>query len=196
MREDRDNHAVTQPGVDPLHYAQPIDRTVFLIVLVLEAGSLITCGAIIIGVGASPWLLLVLLACAALPLLLLKAARLRVRLADDHLRWTFWPFWAGRVPYDDIETAKPITLDAMGDFGGWGPKLSWDFKRFGAVAASGPAVEIARVSKERTFVLTCPDAETLAAELLERALATQGEPSPAGASPAPTTEPIAEGHFS
>lgn len=56
-----------------------------------------------------------------------------------------------------------MTVNPMGDFGGWGLRLSVD-GRVGVVLRTGEALQITR-RKGRPFVVTVDDAETAAAVL-------------------------------
>lgn len=79
-----------------------------------------------------------------------------------------------RVPLHEITTAARVEVNPMGEFGGWGLRLSAD-KRFGVVLRTGEAIEVARTNGRR-FVVTVDDAATgagLLQALVERAAAAR-----------------------
>ncbi|WP_347976027.1 DUF1648 domain-containing protein [Microbacterium sp. ProA8] len=67
------------------------------------------------------------------------------------------------VPLADIESAARVEVNPMGEFGGWGLRLSTG-RRFGVVLRAGEAIEVLRRSGKR-FVVTVDDADTGAALL-------------------------------
>ncbi|MEI3847301.1 MULTISPECIES: DUF1648 domain-containing protein [unclassified Microbacterium] len=67
------------------------------------------------------------------------------------------------VPLGDIESAARVDVNPMGEFGGWGLRLSTG-GRFGVVLRAGEAIEVLRRSGTR-FVVTVDDAATGAALL-------------------------------
>lgn len=67
------------------------------------------------------------------------------------------------VPVGDIAQAAAVTVNPMGEFGGWGLRLAVD-GRFGVVLRAGQAIEVTRISGRR-FVVTVDDAATGAALL-------------------------------
>jgi hypothetical protein len=67
------------------------------------------------------------------------------------------------VPLSDIESAARVEVNPMGEFGGWGLRLSTG-RRFGVVLRAGDAIEVLRRSGKR-FVVTVDDAATGAALL-------------------------------
>ena len=79
-----------------------------------------------------------------------------------------------RVPLHEISTASRVEVNPMGEFGGWGIRLSVD-KRFGIVLRTGEAIEVTRANGRR-FVVTVDDAATgagLLQALVERDAATR-----------------------
>jgi hypothetical protein len=79
-----------------------------------------------------------------------------------------------RVPLGEIVTASKVDVNPMGEFGGWGLRLSVD-RRFGVVLRAGEAIEVTRTSGRR-FVITVDDAGTgagLLQALVERDAATR-----------------------
>jgi hypothetical protein len=70
-----------------------------------------------------------------------------------------WPRFA--VPMGDIDTAAPVNVNPLTDFGGWG--LRWGAGgRFGVVLRGGEALEITRLGG-RSFVVTVARASEAAA---------------------------------
>ena len=72
------------------------------------------------------------------------------------------------VPLSDVVSAARVDVNPMGEFGGWGLRLSTG-RRFGVVLRAGEAIEVLRGSGKR-FVVTVDDAGTGAA-LLEALVA-------------------------
>jgi len=143
------------------------DRSFLLILYALEFTSIIILLAVFLATGQDLWLMLAVLAfLLIMPLVMYRFCRLTLTLNDNHLRWVFFPFWAGRIPYASIESVEPCTYSALGDFGGWGPKMT--FKHFGLISGGTKGVLIKRLDKKRSVVASCPEPETLALELLRR----------------------------
>lgn len=167
------------PTNTPTTFTQRIERTVVMVVLAIEVPSIVMVVAVFLHSSAPLWAALVTAgAMLGVPLLLARS-RLVVRLEDERLRWTFFPFWRGSVAYANVVAAEVVEVQAMRDFGGWGPKfgMSKSMKRTaGAIARSGPAVRVQRSGRKRDLVLTCDHADELCAALLERALHAQGAP--------------------
>ena len=67
------------------------------------------------------------------------------------------------VPLTDVVSAARVEVNPMGEFGGWGLRLSTG-RRFGVVLRTGEAIEVLRRSGKR-FVVTVDDAGTGAALL-------------------------------
>ena len=158
-------------------FTQPIQRTIVVVIVAIESGTIAIVYTALATTGASGLTIRLALAALLLPILLIATSRLTIRLRDDRLAWSFRPFWFGSVAYDRVVNVEVVEVDAMRDFNGWGPKYGTraPFKRaFGAIARSGPAIRIEREDKKRDLVLTCDDADTLAAQLLERALRARG----------------------
>ena len=68
-----------------------------------------------------------------------------------------------RLRLADIASAAAVDVNPMGEFGGWGLRLSVD-RRFGVVLRQGEAIEVTRANGRR-FVVTVDDAATGAALL-------------------------------
>jgi len=143
------------------------DRTFLLILYAFEFTTVVILLAVFLHFGQNPWLMVSVLALIlATPLVMHRLCRLTLALDDDHLRWVFFPFWAGRIPYASIETVEPCTYSALGDFGGWGPKVT--FKHFGLISGGTKGVLIKRFERKRDVVASCSEPESLALELLRR----------------------------
>lgn len=84
-----------------------------------------------------------------------------------------------RVPLHDVAAVSCVFVDPMGEFGGWGMRLSPD-RRFGVVLRRGAAIEVTRRNGKR-FVVTVDDAET-GARLLQ-ALVSRVDGASASARP-------------
>lgn len=72
-----------------------------------------------------------------------------------------WPTL--RVPLDEVEEARAVTVDPMGEFGGWGYRVGVG-GRVGVVLRRGEALEVRRTGG-RVTVVTVDDAATGAALL-------------------------------
>lgn len=151
-------------GSTPL-YTQRLDRTVLMMVLAIESASVVLVLAIMLHSKASWWQIALVLGLIGVMILLVVTSHLRIRLGVDRLRWTFVPFWRSSLRYDDIASVRVENIDAMRDYMGWGIKLTR--KGTGVIACSGPAVRIERRSVKRDLVITCDEAQELAANLLE-----------------------------
>ena len=147
-------------------WTMPLDRMVFLIICALEIGSIFMIIGIFIYTKQPPWLFAVAIGAILIGPGIILAARLTVTLDEHRLRWVFFPFWRGSVPYDTIENVEICTLDAIRDFGGWGPKFVKGHT--GLIAASGRGVVITRSDKKRKLVISCTEPESLTLELLRR----------------------------
>lgn len=79
-----------------------------------------------------------------------------------------------RVPLADVAAAAAVTVDPMGEFGGWGLRLGAG-RRFGVVLRAGDAIEVVRRDGRR-FVVTVGDAATGAALLEALASRLQARP--------------------
>lgn len=69
-----------------------------------------------------------------------------------------------RVPLSDVASAARVTVNPMGEFGGWGVRIAPSGRRFGVVLRTGEALEVTRRNGRR-LVVTVDDAETAAALL-------------------------------
>ena len=112
-----------------------------------------------VGVG---WIL----AAATLLVIVLIATSLvfRVRVSAEGLRVRSiagWPRWS--IPASDITDVRAVSVNPMGDFGGWGVRIAVD-GRMGVVLRTGDGLQVTRRSGRR-FVVTVDDAATAAAVL-------------------------------
>ncbi len=145
----------------------PFDRSFLMILYALEFSTAVILIAVIVSTGQDIWLMLAIVAfMLIMPWLMYRFCRLTLTLEENHLRWVFFPFWAGRIPYQAIESVQPCTYSALGDFGGWGPKMN--FKQFGLISGGTKGVLIKRLDKKRDVVASCPNPESLTLELLRR----------------------------
>lgn len=158
--------APTLDAKDRPRWSMPLDRMVFWIICALELGSVFTVLGIFYATKQPGFAYAITIPALMLAPALILFSRLTITLDSDRLRWVFFPFWKGSVPYDTIENVEICTFDAMGDFHGWGPKVVKGYT--GAIAASGTGVLITRTDKQRKLVLSCTEPESLALELLRR----------------------------
>lgn len=157
--------------VEPLGLA-PSERTfwtgtvsVSRIVLVAILGVI----AILIGItvgaaqsGAQSVLFIVLLM-ALLLAVALTTLRWRVSVGQHGASVTAFAGWpAVRIPLADIDATRLISVNPVGDFGGWGWR--WAGGRTGIILQAGPALEITRRTG-RVLVVPIDDAETAVAVL-------------------------------
>ncbi len=160
-------HALELDRNGRLRWVVPFDRTFLIILYALELSTIVILLAVFMSTGQDPWLMLaVLVFLLIMPLVMYRFCRLTLNLEENHLRWVFFPFWAGRIPYASIESVEPCTYSAIGDFGGWGPKMT--HKHFGLISGGRKGVLIKRLDKKRSVVASCPEPETLTLELLRR----------------------------
>ncbi|QTX04613.1 DUF1648 domain-containing protein [Agromyces archimandritae] len=80
-------------------------------------------------------------------------------------------FPRSHVALDDVESVSVVTVNPMGEFGGWG--IRYAPGRFGYVLRTGPAIEVGRRGRS-SLVVTVDDAETGAALL--QALVARSHP--------------------
>jgi hypothetical protein len=169
-----------------------MDRMVVVFILLIEAASIVMAVALLSHHGSSPWVVVGTVGALLLLPLILAVSRVRVRLKDDRLRWSFFPFWAGSIPYADVAAAGSVDVNPLPDFGGWGVKWSSSklgfrlldelgideddsaepvpLNVFGAVARGGPHLAIIRTGGKRPVVLSVEEPDAMAAELLRRSL--------------------------
>ncbi|WP_025157712.1 DUF1648 domain-containing protein [Leifsonia aquatica] len=144
-------------------------------IAVLGLGVASTCVWIFAADAAVAWLLTAVTALLAL----LAATTLVFRVRADATGLTVssavgLPRF--HLPLAEIGSVRGVSVDPMGEFGGWGMRLA-PGRRFGVVLRRGPAIEVERTDGRR-FVVTAPDAATGAALL--RALGDRGRTAPDG----------------
>ena len=96
----------------------------------------------------------------------------RVRVDRERLEVSWGPLVRRTIELADVERLEVVHVNAIGDFGGWGPRLSMSFARFGLIARSGPAVEVWSRTRRRSLVLSSGRAEELAAAITARSRTT------------------------
>ncbi|QGQ19748.1 hypothetical protein GC089_11580 [Cellulomonas sp. JZ18] len=105
------------------------------------------------------WLLVVVLAAL---LAAMSVFRVRVDAAGLTARSALgWPTL--RVPLEEVEEARTVTVDPLADFGGWGYRVGAQ-GRVGVVLRRGEGLEVRRTGGRAT-VVTVDDAATAAALL-------------------------------
>lgn len=88
----------------------PFDRSFLMILYALELSTVVILLAVFLSTGQDLWLMLGVLAfMLIMPLVMYRFCRLTLTLEENHLRWVFFPFWAGRIPYHAIESVEPYT---------------------------------------------------------------------------------------
>lgn len=164
----------------------PTERALWMRSIAMRPGAAIaiTAAVLLIGVAAgvawvtgAPVALAWSLTALTLVLLVLAATTVafHVRVDDSGLHVeSVLGIPRFHVPLAEIESAARAEVDPMGEFGGWGLRLSTG-RRFGVVLRAGEAIEVWRRSGKR-FVVTVDDAQTGAAlleALVERARLTR-----------------------
>ena len=151
----------------------PSERAVWARTTAMNTGGAVTVVAAVLVVAvaaAVAWLtgaeppLAWLLAGIALLLLVFAATTLafHVRVDDTGLHVdSVLGIPRFHVPLTDVVSAARVEVNPMGEFGGWGLRLSTG-RRFGVVLRTGEAIEVLRRSGKR-FVVTVDDAGTGAA---------------------------------
>jgi hypothetical protein len=166
-------------SASPLALA-PTERALWMRSVAMRSGAAIaiTAAVLLIGVGAgagwvtgAPAALAWSLTALTLLLLVLAATTVafHVRVDETGLHVdSVLGIPRFHVPLTDVASAARVEVDPMGEFGGWGLRLSTG-RRFGVVLRAGEALEVWRRSGKR-FVVTVDDAQTGAA-LLEALVA-------------------------
>ncbi|MGP6170991.1 DUF1648 domain-containing protein [Microbacterium sp. A204] len=96
----------------------------------------------------------------------------RVRVNAEGLRVRSiagWPRW--NIPAADISDVRVVSVNPMGEFGGWGLRIAVD-GRMGIVLRTGEGLQVTRHSGRR-FVITIDDAATAASVLNSAAKGAQ-----------------------
>jgi MFS family permease len=165
--------AAAQPAT-PLALT-PNERALWMRVVGMSRGAAITIVAAVVLIAASAvvaWvtgaepLLAWILTGVALLLLVFAATTLafHVRVDDTGLHVdSVLGLPRLHVPLADVVSASHVTVNPVGEFGGWGLRLG-SGRRFGVVLRTGEAIEVLRRSGKR-FVVTVDDAGTGAALL-------------------------------
>lgn len=153
---------------------QRMDPALLKLVLALELPAVIIVLAALSQTPSPWWIYLVVAAGLAIGPLIVGVSRIELRLDGSALRWAFVPFWWSQTSLDDIEHLEVVSVQALKDFAGWGPK--WKPGAFGLIAKSGGAVEITRKSTKTKLVITSDDPDRLADEILRRVLREEGIP--------------------
>lgn len=110
---------------------------------------------------AATWIML--LVTIVLVALVATCVAFHVRIDDEGIRINSVVGWPRvHVPLADVESAAPVFVSPMGEFGGWG--LRWAAGRFGVVLRTGEGIEVRRRGG-KTLTVTVDDAETGAALL-------------------------------
>jgi len=150
---------------------QVLARTkIGLVVMITSLSGLAPAFVVLAVQGASTrdWIILTLVGVFVMSLAWL--IRIRIRVEPGLLKVRFWWLPSLRVDPADLEGLEVVSFDPLGDFGGWGLKLT---KRHGrAYCIAGPQGVRFRVG-ERRYVVASKDAPGLAL-----ALAEAGAPAP------------------
>ncbi|MFE5407960.1 DUF1648 domain-containing protein [Microbacterium sp. NPDC056569] len=142
-------------------------------ILIVAAVILVAASAVVAWVTGADPVLAWLLTGVALLLLVFAETTLafHVRVDDTGLHVdSLLGFPRFHVPLAEVTSAARVDVNPVGEFGGWGLRLSTG-RRFGVVLRTGEAIEVLRRSGKR-FVVTVDDAGTGAAlleALVERA---------------------------
>jgi len=166
--------AATRPAA-PLALA-PSERVLWIRTISMSTGAavaivaavlLLAVGAVVAWVTGSEPAIAWLLTAVAVILLFFAATTLafHVRVDDTGLHVvSVLGIPRFHVPLADVASAARVTVNPMGEFGGWGVRIAPSGRRFGIVLRTGEALEATRRNGRR-FVVTVDDAETAAALL-------------------------------
>ncbi len=139
----------------------PRSRVLGVVLILL---SVLVVGAALVLAIVQPWALLLLVIPIAL-IVFGYACSFWTVTADRHgvlARGGFGHWPVIRIPLAEIESARPIEVEPIGDFGGWG--LRWAPKSTGIILRSGEALEVTRTGGRRLVVSV--DGAAAPAELL------------------------------
>ncbi|NEC15052.1 DUF1648 domain-containing protein [Streptomyces sp. SID8014] len=130
----------------------------------LLAGLVTLCvaAALLLVSGTSWWAGIVLLL-SGLPLVLMAQADVTVDQRGLTVRLSGLPWPRLSVPLDQVVTARTRSVNPLGEFGGWGYRVTP--KRSGLIYRSGEALVVRRTGDGRKFAVTVDDAGTAAALL-------------------------------
>lgn len=139
-------------------WVREVGQRATALLLAVSLGSLILVGAL-----SDEWLITGAMALLLFPLVI-AFVRWTV-IVDRHglTARSMLRFPRLRIPLDEVERAEVVTVNALGDFGGWGLRTGLD-GRVGVVLRSGPAIQVHRTAG-RVTVVTVDDAETAVALL-------------------------------
>ena len=153
---------------------QRFPRAVFLIIAAVETGSIVMCTALLIATNAGLLTLGIFYATVVAVGLVIVVPVLRTWVDDRGVGWNWMPFGRGRIRWDEIETVEIEKVDALGKFGGWGPKftLTGHPRSFGLIASGPWGIRIKRLGGKRATVITSHRPEELAEAILERLVAS------------------------
>lgn len=161
--------ALQDPG--SFDETQVLARTkIGLVVMITGVLGVAPAVAVMASRGASgvDWVVIALV--LAFVLALPWSIRTRVRVGEDGLRVRFWFLPTARIDPAAIEGLEVVTFSPLGDFGGWGYKLTRKHGRVYCIA--GETGVRFRVGKRR-YVVASMDAPALALALVEA-----GAPAP------------------
>jgi len=124
----------------------------------------IALAAVATAIWAAPWVAPILGLCALITIMFLLLMRLNVSIDDSGVSARTLGLRLIDLPLDEITGVGLTQVDALGDYGGWGWRLSLDGRSQGVVTASGTTLVIEREDR-RDMVLVLEDAEAAAATL-------------------------------
>lgn len=139
-------------------WVREVGQRAMALILIISLGPLV-----VVAVVSREWLFPAVLAAVLVPLVL---AFVRWTVVIDRHGLTarsVLRYPRLRVPLDEVERAEVVTVNPLGEFGGWGLRTGID-GRTGVVLRSGPAIQVHRTGG-RVMVVTVDDAETAVALL-------------------------------
>lgn len=146
-------------------------RAVLLLLLAVFTILIVT--VVVSALSGAADVVVIVLAVLAVLGLALTTLRWRVSVGA-HGAWAVsvagWP--AVRIPLSEIGDARLVTVNPLGDFGGWGWR--WVGGRSGIIMQAGPAIEVTRTNG-KVLVVPIDDAETAVA-VLQANLAQSARP--------------------
>lgn len=90
--------------------------------------------------------------------------RLIVEVRADHLRIVYVPFMRRSIPYSEIMTATAITYHPLREFGGWGIRAWFGWRRIAYSVSGSRGVELS-LNNGRAIVLGTQQPEQLASAI-------------------------------
>lgn len=139
-------------------WVREVGQRAMALILVVSLGPLVVVAAV-----SGEWLFPAVLAAIVVPLVL---AFVRWTVVIDRHGLTarsVLRYPRLRVPLDEVERAEVVTINPLGEFGGWGLRTGID-GRTGVVLRAGPAIQVHRTGG-RVVVVTVDDAQTAVAAL-------------------------------